>query len=276
MVSEPQPSKDLVKADERKDQQPIGRAVKLPTWQRVLAGGLGTAGGFAGIWAIIVSGKDGAGSVALIIAAIVFWIIALVGVIPYKLWGKDMGYELGLPPELADKVVEALPPEVVAEVAASSPQADARAEYSSMRRAAASQVDRNDHLRSVVVGVAEMLRAEGILSEVQLGSWEIVKVTGSEGHEVVIHYKASDGISMRDMLTIGQVAGENTVGVVVVRDNFIRVSDGRYQKMFSSDWALGLASPNRAFSDEIGSPTFATVREAVLKALRYKDEPSAT
>lgn len=108
-MTEPQPSKEVTNAEESKVPQPAGRAVQLPVWQRILAALLGTAGGFAGIWAIIVSGKDGAGSVALIVGSIIFWFVALVGVIPYKLWGKDMGYEMGITQDAAERIMDAVP-----------------------------------------------------------------------------------------------------------------------------------------------------------------------
>lgn len=82
--------------------------VPVPRWQRWVVGVAGAVLTGAGAYAVVLGGHDGLGSVALILSGVFLGLFAVIGRLPNKIWGKDMGIEF-LTTEQAEEFVDELP-----------------------------------------------------------------------------------------------------------------------------------------------------------------------
>lgn len=103
-----------VKVDSRRLPAQRGKAVKLHVWQRLVSAGAAIGLGYAALFAVLHKGMEGAAVVAILVVALVLGLLAIIGHIPYRLWGKDMGVEWGdtrFTEEAADAIADAVPSE---------------------------------------------------------------------------------------------------------------------------------------------------------------------
>lgn len=101
-VSEPHPSKEVARTSAPR------LPVAVPPWQRWVAGASGIGLTAAGTYAVVLGGHDGLGSVALVLSGVFLGLFAVIGRLPNRIWGKDMGIEF-LTTERAEELMDEIP-----------------------------------------------------------------------------------------------------------------------------------------------------------------------
>lgn len=77
-------------------------------WQRWVAGASGIGLTAGGTYAVVLGGHDGLGSVALVLSGVFLGLFAVIGRLPNRIWGKDMGIEF-LTTERAEQLMDEIP-----------------------------------------------------------------------------------------------------------------------------------------------------------------------